>query len=304
MSDQRIYDAINIFGSSPTAQGGTDPGGSAEYRSRYLRLTQLAIYWLWRLWNADEIGFHDLRWGRSSVLLGDSAAREGHDIRVNRRLVPIAAAADYGNALNQAKLAAVSLVLAHEAVHMVHDRNLVEEETICRTLQLLYFDDLLQGQTYTSVVTNRAHCARLTAASGDLSFIITTYQTQAQWRRRGQLVDHFLGKTRTYHRGVTADFVRRSIDWWGGLQNRWLTTKGLYLRALALEPRDDSELILRILRSFQSAAEWQTARRMVGEDNMDSLRRALAGVPWLRSEDFLTRVGAVEQTVGESFGVH
>jgi hypothetical protein len=300
--DNRIYDAINIFKYSPTAQGARDPGGSAEYRARYLRLAQSAISRLWQLWNANEIGFHDLR-SDDGLLYGDSAEREGHDIRLNRRLAPSASTNTYGTELNQAKLAASSLILVHEAVHMVHDRNLVEEETMCRTLQLVYFQDLLQGRNYTSAVTNQNHVARLTPASGDLSWLISSHQKLMDWWHRGQLLDHFLGRMRSYRRGVTADFVRRSIDWWGGLRNRWLTTRGLYLRALALEPADDAELILRILETFRNSADWQTARRMVGTENMDALCQALAGVPWLRHDNFIPRVEAVQRTIGENFGV-
>ncbi len=271
MSSSFIYDAINIFKYSPTGQGSRRVGGDTAYQQRYARLIHLTIEKLWMLWRQNEIGADTL--GRN--LYGDAAIRDGFDIRINRSFQPDKEPATYGTARNQAKLAAFSLILVHEGIHLVHDLNVVEEEVICRTVELLYYQDLIQGQDYTSRVTGERGTARLMAIGSDLGALISDLNGMRRWYDRAQLIDWILSIP-IYHHWLTAQFVRRSIRWWGGIGNRTPLTRGLYLNALAEDQqRADAALMVEILGSINSQAEWRAAR--VRQTDHARLRQALIG---------------------------
>jgi hypothetical protein len=181
----------------------------------------------------------------------------------------------YSNTQNQSKLAAFSLILVHEAIHLVHNLNLVEEEVICRTVQLLYFQDLIQGRSYASRVTGGGCNARLSANTGAVGTLMRSYGNMRRWHERAQLVDYVL-RIPTYQQSLSAQFVRRSFRWWGGIGNRQPLTKGLYLRALAQDSqRADAGAMIAILKSFSSQAEWQAAG--VRPEDYARLRLALIG---------------------------
>ena len=84
--------------------------------------------------------------------------------------------------------------------------------------------------------------------------------------RRSWLVDEILAinspdGSHEYTRGLTPVWIERSLaaGWWGGIGNRWIRTKGIYLSILATEERNArSRLILRILESFADRGEWIT----------------------------------------------
>jgi hypothetical protein len=302
MPDDRIYDAINIFKYSPTGQQRSQVGGGAEYQQRFRGLVEDVLRELWRLWGRDEIGFSDMPWNEQIIQYGDSARRWGFDIQVNRRLEPTSSAATYATAQSQGILAGTSSIMVHEAAHLLREANLVEEEVACRTLELLYYEDLLAGQTYTSRVTGSRCTARLLPNSPEIQHLIAAYNGRRQWHSRGQLVDHLLNDTRVYRLRLTVDFIQRSIRWWGGIRNRWLTTRGFYLNTLAAEGRNArGDLILEILESFSNRSQWQTAKRVAGD--LDQLRGALRASGWLYDLRFVGRLETVQQTTGEYLGV-
>jgi hypothetical protein len=271
MSSPYVYDGINIFKYSPTGQGTRRVGGDAAYQQRYARVIALAVDKMWLLWRQNEIGAEILERNRG----GESGVREGFDIRINQMFQPDNEPRAYSNTQNQSKLAAFSLILAHEAIHLVHNLNLVEEEVICRTVELLYFQDLLHGLSYTSRVTGERCNARLSAGSSAGRTVIRDCNDMRRWHERAQLVDYVL-RIPTYQHRLSAQFVRRSFRWWGGIGNRQPLTKGLYLRALAEDgQRADVRLMIEILQSFSSQAEWQEAG--VAPADYAMLRQALIG---------------------------
>jgi hypothetical protein len=298
MPDDRIYDAINLFKYSPTGQGTHDVGGDAAYRAKYRRLASDVIEKLWELWSAEEIAFANLGAG----LVGDSASRFGADIRVNQTIEP--AAASYATAENQGKLAAASCNLAHEATHLVRDIECYpEEETLCRTIQLFYFQDLKTARSYRS---------RVTGGSCTAQYLPTTpyyagYQSRLNRLLSQDLIDSVLAMSeyRDGHEGLesdeTAEFVARSLPWWGGLSRRWPSTRGYYLRSLASRENDDyAQAILQILESFTHAT-WQQARGCAGD--LGRIRHGLTNGHHIYGAEFTRRIQAVQQTLRENFGI-
>lgn len=300
MPDDRIYDAVNLFKFSPTGQGSHTVGGDAIYRQRYDKLTKDVLRELWSLWQQDEIKFVDL----GPRLIGDSARRPGADIRVNLELSPADRPVVYGMPANQALLAGASLNIVHEAVHLVRDiASYPEEETVCRTLQLLYFQDLQVGVRYTSRVTGQPHTAKLLPEGTFLPSLIADYIFRLRKHQLGQLVDQVLS-LETYRAWLTADFIRRSIRWWGGIRNRWLTTRGYYLRVLADDGPANQALILEILESIRSHADWTTVRTTLTEANIRRIREVFsAGHSLYTAAPYVQRIAEVQRITHEDFGV-
>lgn len=300
MPDDRIYDAVNLFKFSPTGQGSHTVGGDAIYRQRYDKLSKDVLRELWSLWQQDEIKFVDL----GPRLIGDSARRPGADIRVNLELSPADRPVVYGMPANQALLAGTSLNIVHEAVHLVRDiGSYPEEETVCRTLQMLYFQDLQVGVRYTSRITGQPHTAKLLPEGTFLPSLIADYIFRLRKYQLGQLIDQVLS-LETYRAWLTADFIRRSIRWWGGIRNRWLTTRGYYLRVLADDGPANQALILEILESIRSHADWTTVRTTLTEANIRRTREVFsAGHALYTAAPYVQRIAEVQRITHEDFGV-
>lgn len=297
MPDDRIYDAINLFKFSRVGQGNSHIPGDAEYQQRYRRLAQEIVAKLWRLWSADEIGFFKL----AQTRLGESARQTGPDIRVNNQLEPAMTVGTYTTAAEQGKLAACSAILVHEATHLVrHIASLPEEDTLCRTIQVLYFQELKQGRTYRSRVAGAQCTAR---------YLQTTRWYGSQQRNLNRfnskdLVDYVLS-IEVYRRDLetprTAAFIARSLSWWGGLRNRWPSTKGYYLRSLASQTgRDYAPPILEILESI-TPDQWPAVRSSGG--SLDRIRRGLRMGHHMYSGAFANRIARVQQRLRENFGI-
>lgn len=297
MSDSRIYDAINLFKYSPTGTGHSVITGDATYRRKFRRLADRTLSKLWELWAADEIGFDDL--GR---YVGDSHPCRfwTHNIRVNTTIEPPTSAAAYATPDGQGKLAATSCNIVHEAVHLAHDiESYPEEEHLCRTLQILYFHDLLSARSYQS---------RVTGGTCTASFLPTTpyyADYRNRWNRHlsRDLIDQLLS-IEDYRRDLesdeTASFIVRSLNWWGGLSNRWPSTRGYYLRSLASQFGDYAWTILRILESL-SRQQWQAAKRCAG--SMDDILSALRREHHIHGVEFPERVRNVQQRLGVDLGM-
>ncbi|MDX1389530.1 MAG: hypothetical protein R3344_10100 [Acidobacteriota bacterium] len=286
MPDPAIYDAINIFKYSPVGRGARTVGGDPEYQARYANLIERSIDVLWALWSDDELGYADVG---DSTFGQHKEGRWGTDIRISDRYRPDVGAA-YTNAVNQAKVAATSLILSHESIHRAHDRPYVEEEVACRTVQNLYYHDLVQGIRYTSRVSGTPCVAKLESNSPALEGLLWTYDIRIRKHGWRQTVDLVVNNP-TYGQHLDVDFVTRSANWWGGLENRWPTTRGHYLRVLAgagLGPHRG--LMLRIFESFSGAAEWRRASTTAG--SVEEIRWVMRH--GLYDNDFLRRAREVE----------
>ena len=296
MPDDRIYDAINLFKFSTIGQGQARLGGDAAYAQRYARLAEDLVSKLWELWARDEIAFHEFE----RNLIGDSLAnRPGADIRVSSRIEPAADPTTYALPEEQGKLAACSGNLVHEATHLVrHFGSYPEEEVLCRTIQQLYFGELVRGRDYRSRVTQNRESARYLPTTP----FYGNYQSRRNRLLSGDLIDSVFS-IETYRRdlegGDTAAFVARSLDWWGGLNNRWASTRGYYLRSLSgPHGHDYGEQVLRILESI-SQAEWPAAKSCAGPSSR--IRVALSG--GRRNGQFHQRARAAQERLGEDFGI-
>jgi hypothetical protein len=300
MPDDRIYDAINLFKYSPTGQGSGSIPGDAEYRRKYHRLAVDVQNKLWRLWSANEIG-----WAHIPDLIGDSqAGRRGLDIRVSNLIEPSSDPARYPTPEQQGRLAATSCNLVHEATHLVSPlASYPEEETLCRMLQAFYFRDLSGPRQYPSRVTGTL-CTAVFLPN-------TPFHADWQGRRNRVLSQDLIDSVLSLEEyrddlesDATARFVVRSLPWWGGLRNRWPSTRGYYLRSLASRvDHDYSESILQILESL-TQREWQAARTCAG--NIDHIGRALSRYHNLAGRDYVTmefsrRMTHIQNTLGEKF---
>ena len=296
MTDGRIFDAINLFKYSPTGQGIRSVGGDTSYRRKYRTLASSVIEKLWEAWGVNKIDFADLPAGT----VGESSPSRG-SISVSRRIEPSNKTANYATPENQGKLAATSCNIVHEAVHLVSSiASYPEEESLCRTLQQLYFHDLSSSShNYQSQVTGTSCTAR---------FLPTTPFYSAYRQRRNRvlsqdLIDDILSNVeyrRDLESEITADFIVRSLSWWGGLSNRWPSTRGYYLRSLAAQQEDYAESILLILQSL-TPDEWQSARTCCG--NIENIRDGLKRGHHIYSRSFANRISQVQSRLSENFGI-
>jgi hypothetical protein len=290
--DNRVYDAINIYKFSPTGQGQSTVGGDSAYQQRYRSLAQRVQQKLWELWGDDEIGWHDT--GKS---YGTAARRIGHNIKITHEFEPTLTG-NYYTADNQAFLAASTAIMVHECVHLVEERTYVEEEVVCRTLQILIYLDLVNGVPYTSKVCGQRCTAKIAPIGRELAAFMAEYnQNRVPAYRNGQIADLVVGN-KTYRDSLEADFVIRSLGWWGGIARRQPTTRGYYLNTLAGQGRNARfDLIMQILESFQNPAQWNQAQPVV---KMDQLRQALQ-LPMYSTPNH-QRVVAVQRRLGVNLG--
>lgn len=265
MADDRIYDAINIFKYSPTGQGTRHAGGDSAYQLTIADLARKATDKLWHLWGRDAITFTELQWDSKVKLLGGSEGRFiSSYIKINSKLEPDSNPTKYVSLGDQALLSAASLTMAHEAIHHVRGfaRDLTEE-VVCRTIEMLYYQDLLQGQFYTSRVTKAPCTAKLQAVSPDTTFIITQHNDQLTWFQTNQLVDYVLLSSSEYQLLLTADWILKSMSWWGGPKNREPATKGLFLQKLAKKVPGTNPIcnaVMELMESFPTNADWLAAK--------------------------------------------
>jgi len=295
--DDRIYDAINLFKYSPTGQGKSGIGGDAAYRARYKQLAVDVVEKLWLFWSADEIGFANLP---HNSLANAEVGRPGYDIKVNNLLEPSPDPAVYATAAEQGKLAVTSCNLVHEATHLVSKIACYpEEEVLCRTIEVLYFQDLKQGRRYRSRVTGNQLVAKFDAA-------VPYYNNYKGRLRRFQshdLIDNVFSIV-SYRRDLeelhTADFITRSLGWWRGLRHRWPSTRGYYLRSLASQNCSYAEQILQILESL-TTSQWPAARSCAGD--LEKIRESLRSWYHILYCDFDNRIQQVQQNLGTNFGI-
>jgi hypothetical protein len=94
---------------------------------------------------------------------------------------------------------------------------------------------------------------------------ILDYKTQSDLLRKEQLVDYvLLIPYYTQKDYIDAKWIIDHLQLWGGLKNRWPSTKGLYIRILANKKDCDyspfdpyySEAILKIMESVEQQKDW------------------------------------------------
>jgi hypothetical protein len=295
MPDDRFYDAINVFKYSPTGTGGRSPGGDPGYQATMSALVRTAIDKLWNYLTRDQIKFNSvLPWDSKSVELG---ASDESSLWLNPELAPDKVF--FTDPLNQSRLAAVSLTMAHEAIHAAsgfkHD---LTEEVVCRVVEMLYLQDLTLGLRYTSKVAGAVCFAHLLPIDPRTTFVVSQHTTQLAWFQAGQVVDFVLLNSKRYVGMLTPDWILKSKTWWGGLKNRKPETKGFYLNALAPKAHRTlaySSTILEILESMATNAEWLTC----GSEEKE-LKLALSSA--LYSNDTIKRIKAVQKKLGISLG--
>jgi hypothetical protein len=111
-------------------------------------------------------------------------------------------------------------------------------------------------------------------------------QYRDAWDRRDQLMDELLSITDddgkpTYVTGaLDSTWVLINKTNWGGLTNRWATTKGLYIKALADGPVGwevgQGHAILEIMQTIQTRDHWKEMMRHVRKENLLRAKLALA----------------------------
>jgi hypothetical protein len=165
-------------------------------------------------------------------------------------------------------LAEFSVVLVHEATHHVHGRRgvMAEEELHCFELALLFYAELMPpGLTYYDA--RRARRAAMMRVGGRYQ---QELQVQEGWARRQQLLDYVLSLIAYCRESLTPEWVERNAGNWGGVRNRWASTKGLFIRQLgAGRSPNAARLILEIMESIDSQANYtETVTRAGGENAM------------------------------------
>lgn len=279
MPDGFICDAIRVFERSQTGRGFRSISSAKQqqqgddiYDQKYRDLAKDLTEKLWGLWAADEIGYH-----QHGTLRGSAAPRKGYDVRVTYRLKPDPA--KYETPENQAKVAGTSLLIVHEATPMVRRYPYVEEEVLCRNLETVFYHDLLAGVDYDSQVTGKVLGACISAGT---SLVIQELRAEMnddiKQLRDGRMIDTVMDM-QTYRDSLEASFIRRSIDWWGGAENRLPATRGYYLNTLSTDTSGDTpgniEAVLKILDSIRAGADWDAAARTLAVGTLDKIRTLL-----------------------------
>lgn len=295
MGDDRFYDAINVFKYSPTGTGGRSPGGDPGYQATMSGLIRTAIDKLWNYLTRNQIKFNSvLSWDAKSVELGMS---DDSSLWLNPELEPDPLM--FSTPINQSRLAAISLTMAHEAIHAASGfKRDLTEEVVCRVVEMLYLQDLTLGVRYISKVAGTACFAHLQPIDSRTTFVVSQHTTQLAWYQAGQVVDFVLLNSKHYVGMLTPNWILKSKTWWGGLRNRKPETKGFYLNALAPKAQRTlaySSTILEILESMATNAEWLTA----GVDEKD-IKVALSAA--LYSNQTIERIKKVQKKLGIKLG--
>lgn len=305
MRNDRIYDAINLYKFSPTAKGNAHIGGGAAYKQRYNKLAKDVVDKLWSLWSLDKISFAHLPncWGASIL---------GQSIRLSHMIEPSSNIETYKQPFEQGKLAICSCVLVHEAVHQLRSTvSIIEQEMICRTLSTIYSKDMNAGRSYHSRFANADLRAvfsptpyyNMGSSVTDQNYIRFEYmQKQIAIHKLIDYVFWFESYRDDLGNIKTADFIVKSLHWWGGLLNRKPETRGYYLRSLAAQAIAGYALsILEILESFPPTSVWHTAKSCAG--SMEKIKRALIVGSHINDIKFQHRLQQVQNTLREDFGV-
>jgi len=259
MSDPRIADALTLFRTSPTGTGARAVGGNAAVQSSYAMLIKFTVDKLLFLHKVDAITWHPLKWDLTGETeLGGSGEALAQYIWINKQLEPNVWT--WPSPGDQCLLAFSSLAMVHEAVHHVGGfRRDLTEEINCRTIELTYYQDLRGGRHYTSEFTGKACFARAFAAGPKTTFLSNKMDAQLDMLRKDQLLDYALQQYQEYQTLLKPSWVVAHLNAWGGLRNRTMATRGLYLSTLAPSAWTTHAIIdalLDILESLQTPLDF------------------------------------------------
>src|SRR5437879_4691318 len=156
------------------------------------------------------------------------------------------------------------------------------EELNCLHLEYSFYKDLMNGVTFSSRVTGKHEIVKTTIPSQK------GVAEEFGWFSKGQMLDYLLSIP-TYAEKLTPQFAKASINWWGGLKNRWSTTKGLYIGAL-VKTRQDGVVILQILETANGQPDWDEMVRAAG--GLSAVRDAIKYLPY--GKEYFQRMNTLQ----------
>lgn len=285
-----ISDAIVLFEYSQTARA----SGRASNVIRNLK----------DLLKRNEIGFVPLPRSKSGgVTWGEYAAgRAAFDLRLNSQHFPHLPAKE--------QLGAISLTLVHEGAHATaeFEPRSLNGEHAARILPIYYYREL-SGPGVFNEANDPLHPGK---QWGTIRITPNTvsgseYQAESDALKKDQLLDLILSNT-TYADYIKGEWIIDKLQLWGGLKNRWLTTRGLYIRVLA---RDRFRLsakeivypyytaaILDIMESVERRDEWTVMMKeaMKEAGALRTIQLALDDIS--ASQQFSARIVQLERKWG------
>jgi hypothetical protein len=265
--NDNIAEAIQLFQYSNTARG--QGGAVGDWPKKVLQN-------LWQLYRANEIGFTQQRkkttWG--SWLQDDP----GYDLQINPDRIN-------GLPENQ-RLGAVSLELVHEGAHAATQfskpSQLLYDELAARKLQIYYFRELSGPGVFNEASDPPAPGRRTEIVRLPTCGAFERFRRQSDELKKDHLIDHLLGND-SYNNAdyMSADWVLSNLNNWGGVHNRWPSTKGVYIRWLAAK-RDPyyGPAIVEIMESVSRRKDWDDMMDTAG--SLQTIQLALEEIAYNR----------------------
>jgi len=272
MSKELIRQAILLYEYSGTVKGYFGPVGTLPHR---------IVPRMWDLYNRNEIGILDL--GNASKRGTWRGGRAGADLRINKKYLE--------NLPEKNRLAALSMVLVHEAAHAVLPYPRMLDELAARQITVYYYREL-SGPGVFNEAAEIPGSTRRRSLNVQLPPNFGSYGKQSKYLRKGQLIDHMLSiKTYRQRREFNADWVIAHISHWGGPSNRWSSTRGRYIRKLANKVGSYyTAHILDIMESVKTRNQWNRMMRKSGK-----LRRIQIALEDLGAENqYAARINALQ----------
>jgi hypothetical protein len=234
-----IRDAILLFEYSETVRGGQGPVG--KWPAKVLEV-------LWDLYKSNEIGFRVQR--RKSLRGTWRAGRAGYDLQLNP---------EYINGLpKKERLAALSLLVVHEGMHATVDFTKLYDELAARKLPIYYYREL-SGPGVFNEAADPPQPGKQSGIIWIAPGSFPEFQAQSDMLSKDQLLDYVLSiDTYTRSQYLDAKWIIDNLQLWGGLKNRWPSTRGLYIRVLAktFDPYYTAA-ILDIMESVERSEDWK-----------------------------------------------
>jgi len=166
--------------------------------------------------------------------------------------------------------------LVHEAVHHIARESdvYIDEELRCRDIEIGFYTELQNEGIRVGEQVVRAQQGMRPGL-----------EQQREWRNHNQLVDGVMVLYRNAATLYEVGWVVQHLNDWGGLQNRWRTTKAYFLRELVQEPGAYVDQVCQVLESIDPSH----FRQIVGwvgcddfDDGIRQLRRGL-NIDWNHS---------------------
>lgn len=241
-----IYNALSLFVASPTGRGRRGNDAMRAFARRVVR--QLGVEW-----REEDIGFEKI----SGSFVGGFARDHwitklgGYDLTIN--------------ALLDRDFLSTSLVLAHEGGHLAMDIAPLNSELWSRMLALWYFADLRAGDHNSAGKWRYYDHQSKLQWSPDLprpySTFLSQMDAQLKAAQKDQLLDYIL-TFQEYQELLTEEWVRRNFNQYGGIHARNFSSRGLYIKALAKDPRlENGKLIFEVLKSTVRDTRLESTKR-------------------------------------------